>query len=89
METTILRKMVHSLYGWVDHIHTSVKVGYPPQSKKKKSNYSSQLEEEAVLCRQAGAPHMQEEQAVKQTASVSGLLNAKTEETMLQPAWSV
>lgn len=27
--------MVRSLYGWVDHIHTSLKVGYSSQKKKK------------------------------------------------------
>lgn len=35
METINLRKMVRSLYGWVDHIHTSLKVGYPPHPSKK------------------------------------------------------
>lgn len=49
--------MVHSLYGWVDHIHTSVKVGYPPQSKKRRATTAVKLKKKQCYAgRQAGAP---------------------------------
>lgn len=87
--------MVHSLYGWVDHIHTSLKVGYSPSKKR---NYHSQLASESSIWRQlrksfrGPTAAAQEEQTVKTESgwlTVSVLLNGKNEETILQPAWAV
>ena len=36
METINPRKMVHSLYGWVERVHTSPKVGYSPSPKRER-----------------------------------------------------
>lgn len=87
--------MVHSLYGWVDHIHTSLEVGYFPPPKKRK--YHSQLAWKLLIWRQlrkyfrgpTAAAGAADSKAESGWLTVSVPLNGKNEETILQPAWSV
>ena len=46
METINPRKMVHSLYGWVERVHTSPKVGYSPSPKKREREREREREKE-------------------------------------------
>lgn len=100
METINPRKMVHSLYGWVERVHTSPKVGYSPSPKRERERerkHHSQLAWESLILRQlrryfrgptaAGRADSTHKKTGWLTVAVR--LNGKNEETILQPAWAV
>lgn len=92
--------MVHSLYGWVERVHTSPKVGYSPSPKRERERerkHHSQLAWESLILRQlrryfrgptaAGRADSTHKKTGWLTVAVR--LNGKNEETILQPAWAV